>query len=86
MDGLGMFIIFLIAIVCVLIGVVAVLLFQRSKGGIARKQEDEAYQKQEEEKRKQILKEAQTHKLRDFMEFDKVEDDMISTTIQIIQI
>ena len=77
MDGLGMFIIFLIAIVCVLIGVVAVLLFQRSKGGIARKQEDEAYKKQEEEKRKQILKEAQTHKLRDFMEFDKVEDDMI---------
>lgn len=77
MESLEMIIIVLIAIVCALIGAVAILIFQRSKGGRAIKEESEAYKKQEEEKKKQILKDAQTHKLRDFMEFDKVEDDMI---------
>ena len=77
LDGLSMFIILLVAIVALLIGVVLVLIWQRSKGGIARKNEDEDYKKQVEEKKKAELMEAQTTKLRDFMEFDKVEDDMI---------
>lgn len=67
----------LIGVICMLIGAVGVLIFQRSKGGLARKAEDEEYKKQQEEKRKRELREAQTVKLRDFMEFDKVEDDMI---------
>lgn len=77
LNGLSMFIIFLIAIVCMLIGVVLVLVWQRSKGGLARKAEDDDYKKQEEANKKAELKAAQTVKLRDFMEFDKVEDDMI---------
>jgi len=77
LDGLSMFIVLLIAVVCVLIGIVAILIYQRSKGGMARLAEDEEYKRQQEEKRKRELQEAQSVKLRDFMEFDRVEDDMI---------
>ncbi|MBO5142287.1 MAG: hypothetical protein J6C46_04735 [Clostridia bacterium] len=77
LDGLSMFIIVLVALASVCIGAVTVLIFQRSKGGIARKNEDEDYKKQQEEKRKSELKQAQTVKLRDFLEFDTVDDDMI---------
>ena len=76
-DGISLFIILLIAVVCMLLGIVFVLIWQRSKGGIARKAEDEDYKKQVEETKKAELKAAQTVKIRDFMEFDKVEDDMI---------
>ena len=76
-DGMSLFVILLIAVVCMLLGIVFVLIWQRSKGGIARKAEDEEYKKQVEENKKAELKAAQTVKIRDFMEFDKVEDDMI---------
>ena len=77
LGGLGVFVILLGAVACIAIGAVFVLIWQRSKGGVARKQEDDEYKKQQEEKRKIELQSAQTEKLRDFMEFDKVEDDMI---------
>ena len=77
LDGISMFIILLVAVVCVLLGAVIVLIWQRSKGGLARKAEDEDYKKQVEENKKAELQAAQTVKIRDFMEFDKVEDDMI---------
>lgn len=76
-SSLMMLIIVLVSVVSILIGAVVVLIFQKSKGGIARKQEDDEYKKQQEEKKKTELREAQTSKIRDFMEFDKVEDDMI---------
>ena len=77
MDGLWLLIIFLIVLASLATGVVAVLIYQRSKGGMARMAEDEEYKKQQEEKRKRELREAQSVKLKDFMEFDRVEDDMI---------
>lgn len=77
LGGLEIFVILLSAFACIAIGAVFVLIWQRSKGGIARQHEDEEYKKQQEEKRKRELQSAQTEKLRDFMEFDKVEDDMI---------
>lgn len=77
MDGLWLLIIFLIVLASLGTGVVAVLIYQRSKGGMARMAEDEEYKKQQEEKRKRELREAQSVKLKDFMEFDRVEDDMI---------
>lgn len=65
------------AILCIMIGAVIVLIWQRSKGGISQKNETDEYKKQQEENKKAELKAAQTLKIRDFMEFDKVEDDMI---------
>lgn len=76
-DGLWILLVVLIAGFSILVGVVIVLIYQRSKGGLARKAEDDEYRKQQEEKKKRELKEAQTVKLREFMEFDRVEDDMI---------
>lgn len=67
----------LVGIVCFLIGVLAIMLYQRSKGGKIIQNETEDYKKQQDEKRKKEQAEAQNMKLRDFMEFDKVEDDMI---------
>ena len=77
LDGLSMFIILLVAIVSLLIGAVLVLIWQRSKGGVASKNESEEFKKQAEENKKAELMAAESAKLRDFMEFDKVEDDMI---------
>ena len=77
LNEIWMFIIFAIAVLAALIGAVIVLVFQRSKGGIARKEEDNDYKKQVEAKRKEELMAAQSAKIRDFMEFDKIEDDMI---------
>lgn len=71
------FIIILVGLVCFLIGVLAIMLFQRSKGGKAMMTETEDYKKQQEEKRKREQSEAENLKIRDFMEFDRVEDDMI---------
>lgn len=77
LDSIQMFLMALATFLGVAIGAVIVLYWQRSKGGIARKQEDEDYKKQQEDKKKAELQNAQSVKLRDFMEFDKVEDDMI---------
>jgi len=77
LSDIMILIIVAVGVLGVAVGVVGVLIFQRSKGGIARKQEDDDYKKQQEEKKKAELQSAQTAKIRDFMEFDKVEDDMI---------
>ena len=77
LGGITTAIIFLVAILGVMLGAVGVLIYQRSKGGISAKKYDENFKKQEEEKKKEELKNAQSVKIRDFMEFDKVEDDMI---------
>lgn len=60
-----------------ILGSVIILIWQRTKGGIARKTEDEDYKKQVQERKNEELKTAQSVKIRDFMEFDTVEDDMI---------
>ena len=77
LSDLMILIIVLVGFLGIFVGAVAVLIFQKSKGGVARKQEDDDYKKQQEEKKKAELQSAQTSKIRDFMEFDKVEDDMI---------
>lgn len=65
-------------IVCgALLGALAVIIFQRKKGGRTISQEAEDYRKKAEEQRKAETVAARTEKLKDFMEFDKIEDDMI---------
>jgi len=60
-----------------LLGALGVILFQRKKGGRTATQETEDYRKKAEEQRRQETLAARTEKMRDFMEFDKIEDDMI---------
>lgn len=67
----------LFVILGIFVGALIILIWQRSKGGLARKAENDDYKKQVEENKKAELQAAQTAQIRDFMEFDKVEDDMI---------
>ena len=67
----------LILILGVALGALFVIFFQRRKGGSTISQEASDYKKQEEENRKLETLNARAEKVRDFMEFDKVEDDMI---------
>ncbi len=76
-DNLGTLLLALVAIVSAAIGMLIILIYQRTKGGIARKKNDEEYKKQEENRKKAELQAAENKKIRDFMEFDRVEDDMI---------
>ena len=67
----------LILVLGVALGALLIILFQRRKGGSTIAQETSDYKKQEEENRKLETLNARAEKVRDFMEFDKVEDDMI---------
>ena len=58
-------------------GALFVIIFQRMKGGRNVEKETREYKEREEENRKAELQAARTEKIRDFMEFDTVEDDMI---------
>ena len=61
----------------VALGALAVIFIQRKKGGRTATQDAADYREQEEAKRKEETLHARAEKVRDFMEFDKVEDDMI---------
>jgi len=77
MDGMMTGLLILIAVGGILIGALFVMIYQRSKGGRKVMQESADYREQQEERKKAILDAATTKKLRDFMEFDTIEDDMI---------
>ena len=77
MNDIWGLLLFLMAVLGALIGAIAVLYFQRRKGGRTATQETEDYRKKVEEQRKQETLAARTEKMKDFMEFDTIEDDMI---------
>ncbi len=77
MDNGFITLLFLVLIVGCLLGAIMVIVYQRQKGGRTITQETEDYRKKEEENRKEETIAARSEKMKDFMEFDKVEDDMI---------
>ena len=77
MDDLMGLLIILTGFLGALIGAVVVLILQRRKGGRTATQETEDYRKKAEEQRKNETKAARTEKMKEFMEFDTIEDDMI---------
>ncbi len=78
MEDMGSMVLTLLFLILgVAIGALAVIFFQRKKGGRTATQEVADYRAQEEQKRKEETMNARAEKIRDFMEFDKVEDDMI---------
>ena len=77
MDQAWGILMFLMVVAGVFLGALAVIIFQRKKGGRTAKEETEDYRKKMEEARKAETMAARTEKMRDFIDFDKVEDDMI---------
>ena len=60
-----------------LLGALGVIILQRRKGGRTATQEVQDYRERMEEKRRRETMAARAEKMKDFMEFDKIEDDMI---------
>ena len=58
-------------------GALFVIIFQRMKGGRSVEKETRELKEREEAEKKKEIQAARTEKIRDFMEFDTVEDDMI---------
>ena len=77
MDQLTGILMVLMVIGGAFIGALIVIMIQRRKGGRTATQEAQDYREKMEEKRRQETMNARTEKMRDFMEFDKIEDDMI---------
>jgi hypothetical protein len=77
MDQLMAFLMGLMVFGGALVGAVGVIIWQRRKGGRTATQEAQNYREKMEEKRKEETAAARSEKMKDFMEFDKVEDDMI---------
>jgi hypothetical protein len=59
------------------VGALIVIMIQRRRGGRTATQEAQDYREKVEEKRRQETMKARTEKMKDFMEFDRIEDDMI---------
>ena len=68
---------FLFLVLGIAMGALVVIWVQRKKGGRTATQDAADYREQEEAKRREETLHARAEKVRDFMEFDKVEDDMI---------
>jgi hypothetical protein len=77
LDGITIALLILILCLGVIGGAFFVLWFQRRKGKVAKDNEVEDFRKVAEEKRKEETLAANTEKVKDFLEFDKIEDDMI---------
>ena len=76
-DYGSLLLLILILLLGVLLGAFFVIYYQRRKGGRTATHDTADYREQEERKRREETQNAQTKRIRDFMEFDKVEDDMI---------
>jgi hypothetical protein len=77
MDQLTGILMLLMVIGGAFLGALLIVMFQRSKGGRTATQEAQDYREKMEEKRKQETMNARAEKMKDFMEFDRIEDDMI---------
>ena len=76
-DFTSLLLIVLFLILGALGGALAVIFIQRKKGGRTATQDTADYKAQEEARMREETRHAHTEKIRDFMEFDTVEDDMI---------
>ena len=77
MDQFWGLLLILMVIAGFLLGCLFVIMWQRRKGGRTATQETEDYRKRAEEARKAATLAARSEKMKDFLDFDKVEDDMI---------
>ena len=77
LDRITIALLILILFLGIIGGAFFVLWFQRRKGKVAKDDEVEDFRKVAEEARKQETLAASTEKVKDFLEFDKIEDDMI---------
>ena len=76
-DNLSTLLMVLFLILGFAVGALAVIYFQRRRGGRTAAQDTADYKAQEERRRREETIHAHTEKVRDFMEFDSVQDDMI---------